>query len=189
MGGLMKERIRKEILNIRKSYDKVEEDSHKIIKNIKKLPHILEKQVFLFYYPHQNEVNLLPLLNELKNEGKTVLLPKVNGGFIVPVLVKDLQNLKKGKFSILEPEGKIFSKEKIDVIFVPAIVFDKQGHRIGFGKGYYDRFLKDTKSIKVGVAYDFQIVDEIPFEEHDVPVDFVITPTKIIKTKKGGNND
>ena len=184
----MKERIREEILNIRNSYNKVEEDSRKVIQNIKSLPHILRKQTYLFYYPHKNEVNLLPLLNEFQKEGKTVLLPKVEGDFIIPIVVNSLDNLKKGKFSIPQPEGDTYPVESIDVVFVPAIAFDKKGNRIGFGKGYYDRFLKNVKGIKIGVAYDFQVVDEIPAEKHDIPVDLVITPTQIINTK-GGNDD
>lgn len=184
----MKERIRKSILDIRSSYNKVEEDSNKIIQRIKNLPLALDKNSFLFYYPHKNEVNLLPLLNEFQRLGKTVLLPKAEGNFIIPVVVKDLQDLKKGKFSIPEPKGEVYPEEKIDVVFVPAVAFDRNGYRIGYGKGYYDRFLGMTKGIKIGVAYDFQVVDEIPFEEHDVPVDLVITPTQII-TAKGGKDD
>ncbi len=181
----MKDRIRKTILDIRNSYDKVEEDSINVIRNIKSISDLLNKNSFLFYYPHKNEVNLLPLLNELQKLGKIVLLPKVEKNDIVPIVVKDLESLKRGSFGILEPEGEEFPKEKIDVVFVPAVGFDKSGHRIGYGKGYYDRFLKETKGIKVGVAYDFQIVDRIPFEEHDVPVDLIVTPTQIIKTKGG----
>jgi len=184
----MKEGIRKKILDIRNSYKNAERDSISIINKIKSIPSILDKKSFLFYYPHKNEVNLLPLLKELKTLGKLVLLPKVEGKDIIPVIVDDLNSLKKGKFSIPEPEGKSYPTDKIDIIFVPAVGFDKNGHRIGYGKGYYDRFLKKTKGLKIGVAYDFQVVDSIPAEQHDVPVDLVITPTQIIKTK-GGQND
>jgi 5-formyltetrahydrofolate cyclo-ligase len=66
-----------------------------------------------------------------------------------------------------------------------AVAFDIHGHRLGYGKGYYDRLLKKIKGLKVGLAYDFQIVDKLPVEPHDIPVDLIITPTRIINTKGG----
>jgi 5-formyltetrahydrofolate cyclo-ligase len=68
---------------------------------------------------------------------------------------------------------------------VPAVAFDKDGNRLGRGKGFYDRLLNHTKAVKIGVAYDFQLVDEIPVEPHDIPVDRVITPmAEIIISEK-----
>jgi len=78
----------------------------------------------------------------------------------------------------MEPEGEKSSPEKVDIVVVPAVAFDLQGHRLGYGKGYYDRFLKKTKAVKVGVAYDFQIVEKLPAEQHDIPVDLIITPAR-----------
>ena len=72
--------------------------------------------------------------------------------------------------------------EKIDVVIVPGIAFDRNGHRIGFGCGYYDDFLKRARQAKkIALAYDFQIVDFIPAETHDVRVDVIVTPDGIIR--------
>lgn len=182
----MKNSIRKQILEKRIQYEYAQQDSEKIIERI--LPFIQDAQNILLFYPHKNEVNLLPLISILQKKGVNVYLPKTSSQDIHPILVESLKNLKKGKFGIPEPEGKEASYEDIDVVIVPAVAFDKKGHRIGYGKGYYDRFLKNFKGLKIGVAYDFQIVDKIPYEAHDIPVDIIVTPTKIIKTKEEKND-
>ncbi len=185
----MKNSIRKEILELRKQHANAEADSKKIVKNILSLPQIQNSKVFLLYYPHKNEVDLAELFKILTSQNKITLFPKTKDNKIIPIQVNSLSQLKKGNFGILEPEGREFPLEKIDVVFVPAVAFDKNGHRIGYGKGYYDRFLSNFKGIKVGVAYDFQIVDKFPTEPHDVPVDYIITPTKILKIKEDKKND
>jgi 5-formyltetrahydrofolate cyclo-ligase len=103
---------------------------------------------------------------------------------LIPVKIQNLTNLKKGYAGIKEPEGKGVPPEKIDIVVVPAVAFYKYGHRLGYGKGFYDRFLKKTKALKVGVAYDFQILEKLPAESHDIPVDLIITPTQIIMRKE-----
>jgi len=185
----MKERIRREILQKRQAHKNHAADSAKVIKQVENLEPILKKDVFLFYYPHKNEVDLRPLIEKLLKQGKTVLLPKTTDKDILPIQINSLASLKEGKFSIPEPEGTPFPKEKIDVVFVPGVAFDKKGNRIGYGKGFYDRFLKDFDPIKVGVAFDFQVIDELPAEDHDEKVDFIITPTKIYEIKEEEKDD
>ncbi|RMD47596.1 MAG: 5-formyltetrahydrofolate cyclo-ligase [Aquificota bacterium] len=178
----MKKTLRNEFINKRLTYKLSEKESNIIVKKLINLPEIKKAKYILLYYPHKNEVNILPLFQILK--GKILLLPRTDSKDIFPVMVNSLENLKKGKFGILEPEGNPVQIEKIDVVIVPAIAFDKKGHRLGYGKGYYDRFLKNFKGTKIGVAYDFQVVEEIPKEEHDIPVDLIITPSQIIKVKE-----
>ncbi|MDE6243728.1 MAG: 5-formyltetrahydrofolate cyclo-ligase, partial [Muribaculaceae bacterium] len=72
----------------------------------------------------------------------------------------------------------------MELIVVPAVAYDRRGNRLGRGKGYYDRLLATTKASKIGVAYEFQVVDDIPAESHDVPVDIVITENGIYYTRK-----
>ncbi len=180
----MKKILRERLLNKRHKHEAAEKESNLIIRNIIQLPQIKKAKYILLYYPHKKEVNILPLFQKL--EGKILLLPKTVSHHIIPVEVKTLENLKEGKFGIPEPEGKPVEISKIDVVIVPAIAFDKEGHRLGYGKGYYDRFLEKFKGTKIGVAYDFQIVDNLPKEQHDIPVDIIVTPTQIIQSK-GGN--
>ena len=76
-----------------------------------------------------------------------------------------------------------FNPDKLDLVIVPGIAFDKKGHRIGYGYGYYDRFLKTIKkkAVKIGLAFDFQLIESIPEEEHDVPMNIVVTDKEILR--------
>lgn len=181
----MKKVLRKKILEKREGHKRAEEDSKIIAEKFMDLPQLREAKNVLLYYPHKNEVNTIYIIEKILNSGSfNLYLPKVSGKKLLPVKVKDLSSLKKGYAGIMEPEGEGVSPEEIDIIVVPAVAYDLKGHRLGYGKGYYDRFLKETKALKVGVAYDFQIVDKLPVEEHDIPVDIIITPTRTIKTKE-----
>ena len=98
------------------------------------------------------------------------------------ILPFEPNNIRTGAFQIEEPIGNnIVDIHKIDLIIVPAVALDSNGNRVGRGKGYYDRLLIDSNSIKIGVCYDFQLFDCIDAESHDVPLDIVITPSEIIK--------
>ena len=87
--------------------------------------------------------------------------------------------LTTGAFNVPEPkEKKVFDK-KIDVVLVPGVAFDKNFNRMGFGKGYYDKFLKEFEGIKIGVCHSFQLLDEIPSEAHDVKMDVIVTEEEV----------
>lgn len=117
------------------------------------------------------------------HEKKHFFLPRVNG-VNLEILPYDRTSLKLGAFQIEEPQGDdVTSIESIEMVVVPAVAYDSKGNRVGRGKGYYDRLLRDTKATKVGVAYDFQIVDEIDAEPHDVKMDVVITESRIINIR------
>lgn len=106
---------------------------------------------------------------------KHFYLPRVNG-VNLEILPYDESRLALGSFHIEEPTGTDTSAiEDMEMIVIPAVAFDRRGNRVGRGKGYYDRLLADSRARKVGVAYDFQLVDEIDAEPHDVRVDVVIT--------------
>lgn len=106
---------------------------------------------------------------------KHFYLPRVNG-VNLEILPYDESRLALGSFHIEEPTGNDTSSiDDIEMIVVPAVAYDRSGNRVGRGKGYYDRLLADSKARKVGVAYDFQVVDEIDADPHDVRVDVVIT--------------
>jgi len=181
----LKKSFRQKILTRRISHIRAEEDSKKIAEKFLSLSQLKKAKNILLYYPHKNEVDTRFIIRQLlRSKNFNLFLPKVVGTDLVPVKIKDLSALKKGYAGIMEPEGGEISPEKIDIVVVPAVAFDREGHRLGYGKGYYDRFLKKTGALKVGVAYDFQIVEKLPREQHDVPVDLIITPTRLIKIKE-----
>jgi len=183
----LKKSLRAKLLEKRQNYKYVNRDSLKVRDNFFSIPEIKEKSRFLLYYPHKNEVDTVPIIEELLEKGKEVILPKVEGYHIIPIKISNLASLKTGYAGIKEPAGQPVPLNQIDVIVIPAVGFDKRGHRLGYGKGYYDRLLSKTDALKVGLAYDFQILEQIPAEVHDIPVDLIITPKGIIYTSQEQN--
>ncbi|MDR3232870.1 MAG: 5-formyltetrahydrofolate cyclo-ligase [Planctomycetaceae bacterium] len=111
-------------------------------------------------------------------------VPMIQNGEIVPVRIESGDELEAGTFGILEPKPPVYrdrsrqiALDDIDVVLVPGLAFDRSGSRLGRGKGYYDRFLKKLKpsALKIGLAFECQIFDEIPADGSDVPLDLVIT--------------
>ena len=139
-------------------------------------PLLREPQVILAYYALPDEVDTHPLLNELVAEGKTVLLPKVLDDISMELrCYTGPQDLCAGAYHIMEPTGASFTDlAQIDLALIPGLAFDAQGHRLGRGKGYYDRFLTSFTGKTIGVCFDFQKVAEVPVDAHDVAVNMVV---------------
>ena len=137
----------------------------------------------LLYHSLPDELSTVEFIDKWNNR-KQFYLPRVNG-LNLEILPYAKSRLHLGAFNIEEPDGDdTTSIDQIDMVVVPAVAYDRRGNRVGRGKGYYDRLLNDTRAIKVGVAYDFQLVDEIDAETHDVAVDYVITERGIIRTSR-----
>lgn len=133
----------------------------------------------------KGEPDLTSLFPELIKRN-ALILPKVKGEELELYRVKNISCLREGSFGIPEPsEGEKVSPEEVELFVIPGVVFDKEGYRLGFGKGYYDRLLKGVKSPKVGVAYSFQVVDKLPRDPWDVPVDIIITEKNIRRLRNG----
>lgn len=133
-----------------------------------------EAGTLLLYYPLADEVDVRPLIQEAFQCGKQVLLPVVKGEELELHLYDGEESLKEGAYGIMEPAGPIFAPEKYDEIalaIVPGMAFDRAGHRLGRGKGYYDRLLPKLKHTKlVGICWTFQLLDEVPTDSRDIPV-------------------
>lgn len=114
---------------------------------------------------------------------KHFFLPRVNG-IDLDILPYDSTRMSLGAFRIEEPQGDdITDPALMELIIVPAMAYDRKGNRLGRGKGYYDRLLPRTKALRVGVAYDFQLVDELTTDPFDQPVDIVITESGIYRRR------
>ena len=184
-GDKMKSEIRKIIKSKRSSMDNAEvvEKSRMASKNF------LESEIYknagciMLYMPLGNETDTSSIINTAFCDGKKLTFPVTNAenGEITPYYAAENTEFAKGAFSVREPlKTEVADLEEIDVILVPGIAFDKTGARIGFGKGCYDRLLKDTNAIKVGFCYDFQVCEEFITEEHDIKMDFLVTESGII---------
>ena len=134
------------------------------------------------YVSVKNEVHTHALIRSAIHAGKRVAAPVLTSrpGEMIHREVHGLEDLELTRFGLLQPpekEGIPVSVDAFDLIVVPVVAFDRRGYRIGFGGGYYDRFLAAASAPSVGLAYDFQAVDRIPSEPNDVPLDKVFTET------------
>lgn len=199
-----KQELRKEIRNRKRQFtqDQLGELSLSAISKLRKHPKVMAAHTLLLYYSLPDEVNTHEWIDELVTEGKRVLLPVVvNDKDMVIREYTGKHDLAEGSFHIMEPIGKLFPEEKypeIEVAIIPGMSFDDGGHRLGRGKGYYDRFLTKlrgmevdksgtevdksdtedknlgTEVYKIGVCFGFQKLQEIPFESHDILMNEVI---------------
>jgi 5-formyltetrahydrofolate cyclo-ligase len=174
----MKNLLRKKAKSLRNTLDS-KNASKAIVKKILFWSLFREIQNIMLYYPIQNEINLLALT---ECPDKKFYLPKIADGEIYPAEFVSLCDLKPGCYNINEPSTPV-SGDNIDMIFIPALMADGHGHRLGYGKGYYDRFLNKLSAgvIKVIPVYDELFLPELPVEEHDEKVDYVILKERIIK--------
>ena len=154
------------------------EMSEQICSKVLALASWQEAGTLLMYYPLPDEVDVRPLINEAFESGKRVLLPVVRGEELELHLYEGEGSLKEGAFGIMEPTGSLFAPENYDGIqlaLISGMAFDGVGHRLGRGKGYYDRLLPKLKDTKlIGLCFPFQLLDEVPAESHDISVGEVI---------------
>ena len=136
----------------------------------------------MMYHSLPDELSTHAFLRKWKDK-KKFYLPRVNG-IDLEILPYDETRLELGSFHIEEPSGSdTTDPSEIEMVVVPAVAYDRKGNRLGRGKGFYDRFLKATKATKVGVGYEFQLVDELPVEPHDVGMDIIVTQETTIVIK------
>ena len=158
--------------------EQVQAYSRAIAAKLMTLEPVREAAAIMGFAAFGNEVDLVPWLERLQAAGRTVLLPRVeNRDTLVAVELGRWENMRRGSFGIREPLGQPFPPADIDVVIVPGLVFDGKGYRLGYGKGYYDRFLKllAPRTFICGVCYDFQVVETVLPHEADVPMHWIVT--------------
>ncbi|MGN0485010.1 MAG: 5-formyltetrahydrofolate cyclo-ligase [Lachnospiraceae bacterium] len=158
------------------SEEEVRDHSKEICLKLEKLPEVQKKERFYFYFPCRKEVNLLPLAEKLLSAGKRAAFPRVEGDTMEFYEVKSLDDFSEGSFHIMEPIKTVPVEWEDAVVFVPGLVFDTKGNRLGYGRGYYDRYFHThTVSYKIGIAYAHQIEPSLDAKAWDVPMDLVVT--------------
>jgi 5-formyltetrahydrofolate cyclo-ligase len=143
-------------------------------------------QSILFYAPMERELDIWPLLTEALGEGRRILLPqyvRVEKCYVAAELTDLERDLRAGELGIREPMEHCtrWAINGLDLALVPGVAFDSQGRRLGRGKGYYDRLLSGAGGVRCGVAFDEQVVPEVPIEPHDIVLDCILTPTRWIE--------
>ena len=149
-------------------------------------PQLRSAHTILFYAPLPEELDVWPLLEKFLATGKVCALPVFNRATknYVARRVKNLEtDVAIGHFNVSEPlpACEEIPFNRFDLILVPGVAFDLQGNRLGRGKGFYDQILSAASGMKCGVAYEFQLLEKIPAEAHDMRVNFIATPTRCVK--------
>lgn len=161
-----------------------EEAGAKTAKRLLARPEVFKSLSVGLYWAFQREMPTQGIFQLLRGEGKHVYLPRLNQKTdkleFVPLEKED--QLLKGSFGIFEPAPFIppVSLDEIGVFIVPGVAFDVRGHRLGWGKGFYDSVLKNFSGRKIGLGYDFQVVENLPAESHDQPVEVIVTEMREI---------
>ena len=140
-------------------------------------PKVVAAHTILLYSALPDEVPTQTLMDELVVKGKTVLLPKVvSDTDMVLHRYTGYSDLREGAYGIMEPTGEVYTDyEQIEVGIIPGMAFDQEGHRLGRGKGYYDRFLSRVPCLyKIGLCFSWQLLDHVPTDEHDIIMDEVV---------------
>ncbi len=167
------------------STESVEDLSVQIANNALQLPIWDHTNYHIFLsIPSKKEINTEYILHILQGRDKSIIVPKVIIGSsdMEHILLQDNTTLKISNYGVPEPVSGIeIPSEKMEVIFIPLLAYDYKGNRLGYGKGYYDRFLSqcNPKAIFIGLSY-FEPETEIPFEETDIPLHYCITPKRVI---------
>jgi len=173
----MKSALRKSCLEKRRTLE-----TKDLTEKILSLPEYKNASTVFIYISYRDEIPTQRLIEYALSE-KRVLVPLCINSFgdMVAVEISSLDELHKGHFGISEPLSHIPYEGEIDFSLLPGVAFSKKGERIGYGKGYYDRFLKERKTFKVGLCHDELLFDTLPCDENDVKADMIITPEREIR--------
>jgi len=184
-----KHQLRKLLFDERGKYSKkeVSRNSTIITQKVFELEEFYQAKIISTYLGRDDEVQTIDIISKSWSAGKVVMVPVVDTAraSIYFSRLTDLTHLSKGQYNILEPRIErisVLPLTSADVIIVPGLGWDAQGHRLGHGRGFYDRALKSVaaRSITVGLAFEWQVLENIPTEVHDRPVDLIITENRVI---------
>ena len=164
--------------------------SGRAVVRLKSLAELLAAKTIHTYVSWRSEVDTRILLDGLLDEGFEVIVPKVNveRHSLTHHKITSAGQLHPGTFGIPEPSGNAESIDdlhKIDLVIVPGVGFDLSGNRLGYGGGYYDVFLREIRAFRVGLSYDFQVVDALPCKPEDAAMDAIVTDKRVIRFGSG----
>ena len=190
----MKKEFRKKVINLRKEKDKdfIKHNSDIITDKLLNLDCIKNAKNIMLYLDFNNEVSTDSLIKKLLDLGKIVSSPITlkEERKLIPSQITDLKNgIQYGAYNIREPKPECspaINIKDLDVVIVPAVAYDKNCYRLGYGGGFYDRFLENLRkdAVTIGIAFDLQIFDEVPKEPHDAQLDYIVTESRILTPNK-----
>lgn len=188
----MKNAVRKDILALRDSMSlaEVTEKSDQIKNKLIHTSMYAESKHVFSFLGFNREVDTRPIIDDCVQREKHVYIPLCNMSIreIILCRFENWDGLRPNRMGILEPTKesiRIADRKILDLAIVPGAVFDREGNRIGYGAGFYDKFFSSLKKniVKIAVCYSFQVVDSITPDEHDVPMDYIVTENEIIRCR------
>ncbi|HBC91463.1 MAG TPA: 5-formyltetrahydrofolate cyclo-ligase [Pelotomaculum sp.] len=191
---MLKSIIRGDLLKRRRALPpgEVAKKSKKIIKRLVEMEEYQNASVIMTYLHFRNEVETDGLVRQAMADGKRVVVPAtdVSNRRIIPsLLVKYPEDLAPGPLQIMEPKAsslRLCRPALIDLVIVPGVAFDLEGNRLGYGGGFYDRFLLLTKpeAVSIGLSFELQVLTRLERCPHDMPVNYVLTEDRVIEMKR-----
>jgi len=163
------------------SHDLLKIASGKIQKKINKVFAFKNATKIGAYYPIGSEIFTQDIIQELLSNGKEVYLPKVIGNDLEFRKISDFSSLETGSFDIMEPKEDCPTNNELDVILVPTVGISQTGVRLGYGHGFYDRFLAKHNTVTISLTLEKQVVKNIPKSEHDIIMNWIVTEDKMTK--------
>ncbi len=157
-----------------------------LAQNLLTLPELVGVSVVLAYGATPEEIDPGPAVRVLRDRGAAIAYPRIEAPGVLGLhLIEDEADLERGPYGLTQPAANALrlAREAVDAVIVPGVAFDLAGARLGYGGGYYDRLLPTLRPgcARVGVAYDEQVLERIPAQDHDVLVDVLVTPTRVIR--------
>ena len=189
----LKQSLRKQLLKERSEISEKDKKDELIFQNLMSLEAYKKARCVLCYVSSKDEADTIAVINQALKYEKTVAVPYCEDdiGNMSFYIINSLDELKNGRYSIPEPD--INTAQKLNdfsnsIIIVPALCYDKKGFRIGYGRGYYDRFLEKHPLFSIGLCYNSLMQDALPVNEHDKRVDIIVTDKDIIHLNSEDKN-
>lgn len=186
MNYLNKSDARKKYLKVRDSITDRNNKENKIFESVCNSNFFINAKVIAIYNSFKSEVSTKKLIDHMLELGKIVCLPKVVGNEMKFYKIKSIKDIKyKNNFGIYEPNDKVHNlvrKNDIGIMIIPGICFDYEGNRVGFGMGYYDKYLSGISVRKIGICFDEQLLyhEKLLCDQHDIKMDIIVTDKTII---------
>jgi len=184
-----KKTLRSIVLNQRINTDveQILEKSSRICANLLKVLSELNYETIALYSSFRKEVDLSEVFHSIRKD-KKVVFPFITDKKMIFRRADSEKDFRLGKFGIMEPMGE--EEKKIDLFILPAVAFDRNFYRLGYGGGYYDRYFSENlKTVLIGSVFDFQIVQDVFHEEHDVQADMIVSESGVLRRKKAEKKD
>jgi 5-formyltetrahydrofolate cyclo-ligase len=180
-----KRRVRNAVRRARDAVpvDVREERAERVVRRFLELPEVVRARTVMLFWSFGSEVPTGSLIERLHARGVVVALPRIEGGALVPIRYAPGDPTTTTTFGAEEPVADArIDASTIDVVAVPGVAFDREGRRIGYGGGYYDRFLRGLPAFKVGLVFGLQVVEQdLPTGRFDLPVDAIVTEDETIR--------